>query len=96
MDTLRLDVDHGTRIDDDPRRTPDRLGKALLVAALDTGERGAEFGIPGKSRQPLKIQRLSPVSTEFPVDQRTQRRVRLVEPESRRDAIGHVAEALGK
>jgi len=91
VDALDLHVEQRGRIDHDAEPLLDHLRQAQLVVALDAHELVAEAGVVGQRRQPPQlVEVLEPALAELGADQFRQRRIGLVEPAPRRDAVGHV------
>ena len=96
MDALDLHVEQRVRADRDAVPFADQPRQVFLVPALGAREVVEEAAVVG---QPLQLGDVLEVADPFladrPGDQLRQRRVALVQPAPRRDAVGHVDDAVG-
>ena len=96
VDALDLHVEQAVRIDLQADGRGNVLGQALLVGQLDGEEFVAERGVFGQRPQPAQLVQVEPPAVaDVAVDQPAQPRVGMGQPAPRRDAVGHVGEALG-
>jgi len=96
VDALDLHVEQAGRVDHHARGSRDVRGQARLVGMLDGEEGVAEILALGVRRQARElVERQPPAAADAAVDQGRQARVGLRQPAPRRDAVGHVGEALG-
>ena len=97
MDALDLAIEDGVRIHDLAGRRLEPVGKLQLGLALGLAERVAKASVVGQRFEFAQLSEVGdPAVADGFGDRAGQGGVRQQQPAPRRDAIGFVAEALGK